>query len=97
MKNNIRKMYNKVSFKVQKNSPEILIGVGIATTVAATVMACKATLKISDILEEVEQTQNNMDYALEHGYNYLVIPYWEEKNNQYQDSIDEKIKQLLSI
>ena len=66
MKDNMRKMYNKLTFKVQKNSPEILIGVGIATTVAATVMACKATLKISDILEEVEQTQNNMDYALEH-------------------------------
>ena len=39
MKDNMRKMYNKLTFKVQKNSPEILIGVGIATTVAATVMA----------------------------------------------------------
>lgn len=50
------------------------------------------------MLEKRQQYDKyKMDYALEHRYNYLVIPYWEEKNNQYQDSIDEKIKQLLSI
>ena len=85
MKDNMRKMYNKLTFKVQKNSPEILIGVGIATTVTATVMACKATLKISDILEEVEQTQNNMDYALEH------------KPEEYTQKDYDKDKYILTV
>lgn len=33
--------------------------------------------------------------ALEMGYNYLEIPFWEEKNDNYKLLIDEKIKTLL--
>lgn len=43
---------NKINFQIKKNSPTILIGVGIAGVVASSVMACKATIKANDILEE---------------------------------------------
>jgi hypothetical protein len=37
---------------VKKYSPEILLGVGVAGSVAATVLACKATLKAQTVTEE---------------------------------------------
>lgn len=43
---------HKVGFKVKKHSPEILVVAGVTGIVASTVMACKATTKASDILDE---------------------------------------------
>lgn len=45
-----------VSNKIQKHSPEILIVAGVAGTIASAVMACKATLKVNDILTESNET-----------------------------------------
>lgn len=43
---------HKVGIKVKKHSPEILVVAGVTGIVASGVMACKATLKASDILDE---------------------------------------------
>lgn len=40
---------------LKKNSPHILFGLGIAGTVTSTVLACRATLRLPDTLEEIEQ------------------------------------------
>lgn len=50
-----RKMY-RIGFKVQKHSPEILMGAGIVGVVTSAVMACKATLKLDDVLAESKET-----------------------------------------
>lgn len=42
----------KLSMKAKKHSPEILIVAGVIGTVASAVMACKATTKVSKIMEE---------------------------------------------
>lgn len=52
----ITKKLNLFNLKVQKHSPEILMGLGIVGTVASAVMACRATLKVNDILEEKNKT-----------------------------------------
>ena len=52
----ITKKLNLLNLKVQKHSPEILMGLGIIGTVASAVMACRATLKVNDILEEKKKT-----------------------------------------
>lgn len=52
MKEKLMKTYKKVELKAIKHSPEILAGVGVVGVIASTVMACKATTKLSDILEE---------------------------------------------
>ena len=39
----------------QKNSPKILFGLGIAGALTGTVLACKATLKLTDVLDEMEE------------------------------------------
>ena len=53
-------MYNNTKNGVQKHSPEILAGVGVVGVVASTVMACKATMKLNDILEESKETRNKI-------------------------------------
>lgn len=47
---------NKVGFQIQKHSPEILAVAGTVGVIASGVMACKATLKVNDILEESKET-----------------------------------------
>lgn len=58
----IKTMANKVTGKVskqvliaQKNSPVFLFGVGIIGVGATVVLACRATLKMSEVLEEGEE------------------------------------------
>ena len=60
MKEKMIRMYNNTKNGVQKHSPEILAGVGVVGVVASTVMACKATMKLNDILEESKETRNKI-------------------------------------
>ena len=39
---------NKIGFKLQKKSPEILVITGVVGVVVSAVMACKATTKVND-------------------------------------------------
>lgn len=49
---------NTATIKVKKHSPEILIVAGVVGTVASAVMACKATTKLSTVLEEHKKDVN---------------------------------------
>lgn len=60
MKEKFVNVYNGVKGKVEKHSPEILMGVGVVGVVTGTVMACKATLKLNDILEEAQETRDKI-------------------------------------
>ena len=46
---------HKIGFELKKHSPEIFIAVGVVGTVASAVMACTATTKLNDILEESKE------------------------------------------
>ena len=67
MKFEIKNMINKVKFNVVKHSPEILMGVGIAGVITSTVLACRSTLKVKDILEDKEKNMNNVKEVLAEG------------------------------
>lgn len=54
--NKVSRSVHKVGFTLKKHSPEILIGVGVVGTVASVVMACKATLKVNDVIDEAKET-----------------------------------------
>lgn len=56
---------SKVGFKIRKHSPEILVTAGVVGTVASAVMACKATTKVSDILEDTQNKVNQVHAVLE--------------------------------
>lgn len=49
---NITRAFHKVGFTLKKHSPEILVVAGTVGVVASTVMACKATTKLSTVLEK---------------------------------------------
>ncbi|GHV47405.1 hypothetical protein FACS189499_04880 [Clostridia bacterium] len=46
---------NKMGFRLKKHSPEILIVAGVIGTVVSAVIACKATTKISGVLEKSKE------------------------------------------
>ena len=69
LKEKMIKVYNKSEMKVRKYSPEILAGVGVVGVIASTVMACKATTKLNDILaESKEQLEQIKTVAVDPAY-----------------------------
>lgn len=56
---------SKIGFKIRKHSPEILVTAGVVGTVASTIMACKATTKVSDILEDTKAKVDQVHMVLE--------------------------------
>lgn len=54
--NDVTRALHKVGFQLKKYSPEILIGVGITGAVVSTVLACKATTKVNNILEKTKES-----------------------------------------
>lgn len=51
---------NRVGFSIKKHSPEILVVAGVIGTVASAVMACKATTKIGEIIDEHKDTMEKI-------------------------------------
>lgn len=75
-----------IGFKLKKHSPEILVVAGVVGTIASAVMACKATTKISTILdkskEDIDAIHNMMndgthkdEYSKDDGKKDLAIVY----------------------
>lgn len=57
--------FHKVGFQLKKHSPEILVVTGIAGTVVSAVMACKATTKATDIVDEFKADMDKIHEAAE--------------------------------
>ena len=47
-----------------------------------------------NVRQEYDTYKKN--YAIAHGYNYLVIPYWSEKDEKYKEIIDSKIEEIVT-
>ncbi len=70
IKETLVRNYYKCEGLIKKHSPEILATVGVVGVVASGVMACKATMKLNDVLEDSKETidkikevSNNPSYA----------------------------------
>lgn len=74
---NVSTAFHKAGFALKKHSPEILVAVGAVGTVVSTVMACKATLKVNDILEETKKEVTKANDLLEQD-----IPEYTEQDNK---------------
>lgn len=78
---------SKTIMKLKKHSPEILVVAGIAGTVVSAVLACKATTKVAEILDETKSTLdtihegmktgaiNGQEYTTEDGKKDTVVVY----------------------
>lgn len=82
--NTLTRNMNRAGLKLKKYSPEILIAAGVIGTVTSAVMACKATTKLNDVLEET----NNEVEKIE---NYV------EKNGYSKEYSEEDKKKDLAI
>lgn len=71
---------NQTKLLVQKNSPEILLGLGIAGGITATVLACKATLEAVKIRETYAEKLVNIEKARDDYEEYTDEHYAEDRN-----------------
>ena len=65
--NKMTRTFHKVGFKLKKHSPEILVVAGVIGAVTSAVMACKATLKVNDIIDETKETIEDIHYCIGKG------------------------------
>ena len=71
--NSVSRTLGRAGLTLKKHKPEILVGIGIVGTIASTVMACKASTKAGEIienskkeLEKVREVANNPEFANEY-------------------------------
>lgn len=72
------RLLGNASLQFRKHSPEILMVAGVVGTVASTVLACKATLKVNEVLEEKKNTIDAIHTCLENE----TIEYTEEDSKK---------------
>ena len=63
--NTVTRSLGKARLQLQKHSPEIMVVAGCVGVVASAVMACKATTKASDILEETKERVEDVRTCVE--------------------------------
>jgi len=74
---NMKGLY-KVGYALQKAAPTILMSVGTVGVVASTVLACKATLKVNETLEEHKKYLEIIEEAKEKGETRAGFTYTEK-------------------
>jgi hypothetical protein len=80
---------------LQKSSPQIMFAGGIVAGVAGTVLACRATLKLSDVLEGTEKLKFQAEKLHEEAKENLDVDY--DDKTYAKDMAVLKVKTLLSI
>lgn len=64
-KNKLTRMFHKGEFQIKKHSPEILVVTGVVGMTVSAVMACKATTKVSAIIEDAKTKVGQVHQVLE--------------------------------
>lgn len=85
--NNVSRTLHKVGFKIKKHSPEILVVAGVIGTVTTVVMACKATLKVNEVIDEAKENVDKIHECVEQ----------QKKTNDGEDYTQEIANQDLAI
>lgn len=91
----LSKATGRTGLLIQKNSPEILLGVGLVTFVGTVVLACRATLKAEEVLDAHNEGMEKINKARE-----LVVEAEEKGENVYVDYTEhdmQKDKFALSV
>lgn len=85
--NNMSRTFHKAALKLKKHSPEILVVAGVVGTVGSAVMACKATLKVNEVLDEAKENIEKIHEATEHGATEAGLDY----------SVEDSKKDLFTV
>ena len=65
MKVNLTNTFSRIGFKLKQRSPEILVAAGVVGIVSSMVLACKASTKVHDILEDTKEQLSQVKQVLE--------------------------------
>ena len=76
--NKSTRLLSSTKYQIKKHSPEILMIAGITGTIVGTVLACKATTKVSEIMEEKNKLVEDVHTCL----NDKEIEYTEEDSKK---------------
>lgn len=60
----LNRAISSIGFQAKKHAPEIFTTIGIAGGIGATILACKATRKVDNILEEKKNIEKNIESCL---------------------------------
>lgn len=74
--------FHKVSLQTQKHSPELLIVAGIAGTITAAILACRATTKVGQVMDEAKEKLDMVKQAAEAGELANGEDYTEQDRNK---------------
>ena len=74
--------FSKVGFQLKKHSPEILVGVGVIGAIGSAVLACRATLKVNDVLDETKTSIDKIHVAKEKGVTEAGQEYSEQDSKK---------------
>ena len=85
-KETLKNIGAKAFNKFEEHSPEIALGVGIASMVGATIFACKGTIKAKKALEDYKDDMETISKTEERGYTY------DDDNNEVEYSHDDSLK-----
>src|ERR1043165_7511373 len=88
----IANKFGRQLLHVQKNSPQVMFIGGVTAAMASTVLACRATLRLSDKLTETETLKSKAEYLFENGENadYPAKQY-------HKDLTVLKVKTILNV
>lgn len=80
---------------LQKNSPQVMFVGGVTAGVASTVMACRATLKLSDVLAQSEELRDKAEMLHERAKDDIALEYTDK---QYaKDLTVIKVRTILNV
>lgn len=80
--NSVTRSFHRFGLKVKKHSPEILVTVGVVGTVVSAVMACKATLKVNEIVDQTKTDIEKIHTATETGVTEAGLEYTAEDSKK---------------
>lgn len=72
IKQSVTKMTGRTGLKLKKYSPEILMGVGVVGIVGSTLLACKSTLKLEEVMDNAKEQLEQIDHVVENPQNYTM-------------------------
>lgn len=80
---NISRGIHKTGLKFKKHSPEIMVVAGVVGTVTSAVLACKATTKAGNVIDEMREDMHNLHLV-------SVAAGIEEKADRFPEATEEE-------
>jgi hypothetical protein len=92
--NAVSSRFGRQLLHLQKASPQVMFGVGVVGAVGATVLACRATLKLSETLEPIEKQRDRSEL---HHEEHRVLLERDGIETEYDDKMYAKDQMVLRV